>query len=97
MKIFVSKNLSFSKNSRPLIIAEISCNHKGDKRNFLQHIRLAKKSGADLIKIQTYRPQDMTVSIKNLKLILVYGKGLIYGNYTTKLTHLSNGIKMLLN
>ncbi len=64
MKIFVSKNLSFSKNSRPLIIAEISCNHKGDKRNFLQHIRLAKKSGADLIKIQTYRPQDMTVNKK---------------------------------
>lgn len=64
MKIPINKNLSFCKNSRPLIIAEISCNHKGDKKNFLNHIKLAKKHGADLIKIQTYRPQDMTVNKK---------------------------------
>ena len=64
MKIFINKNLSFCQNSRPLIIAEISCNHKGNKKNFLQHIRLAKKYGADLIKIQTYRPQDMAINKK---------------------------------
>ncbi len=67
MKISINKHLSFCENSRPLIIAEISCNHKGDKKNFLQHIRLAKKSGADLVKIQTYRPEDMTVT-KNFKI-----------------------------
>lgn len=64
MKIKINKNLFFSDNLRPLIIAEISCNHKGNKKNFLQHIKLAKKSGADLIKIQTYRPQDMAVDKK---------------------------------
>ena len=96
MKIFVSKNLSFSKNSRPLIIAEISCNHKGDKQNFLQHIRLAKKSGADLIKIQTYRPQDMTVN-KKFKINSGIWKGInLWKLYDQAHTPL-NGIKMLLN
>ena len=38
MKISINKHLSFCENSRPLIIAEISCNHKGDKKNFLHKI-----------------------------------------------------------
>lgn len=62
MIIKLNKNLSFSNNSRPLIIAEISGNHCGKKKLFLQHIVSAKKSGADLIKIQTYEPKDMLVS-----------------------------------
>ena len=31
------------------------------KKNFLQHILKAKEFGADLVKIQTYEPQDMVV------------------------------------
>tara|TARA_B100001057_G_scaffold234218_1_gene234541 strand:- start:23528 stop:24568 length:1041 start_codon:yes stop_codon:yes gene_type:complete len=83
MKIKINNKLSFCQNQRPLIIAEISCNHKGDKKFFLQHIKLAKKSGADLIKIQTYRPQDMTVS-RNFKIKSGIWKGMNLWNLYDK-------------
>lgn len=50
-----------NKIARPLIIAEISGNHNGNKKSFLNHIKIAAKSGADMIKIQTYEPQDITL------------------------------------
>ena len=31
------------------------------KKAFLAHIKSAKKAGADLVKIQTYEPQDITI------------------------------------
>ncbi len=52
---------------RTLIVAEISANHCGSKKNFLNHILKAKESGADLVKIQTYEPQDMIVH-KNFRI-----------------------------
>lgn len=55
-----SKNF-FSYKSRPLIVAEISGNHKGDKRRFLNLIETAFVNGADMVKIQTYEPEDITV------------------------------------
>ena len=64
MSISISKQLTISKNSRTLIIAEISANHCGSKSNFLKHIIEAKKNGADLVKIQTYEPQDMVINKK---------------------------------
>ena len=54
-------------NRPPLLIAEISCNHAGSKNLFLKHILSAHKNGADLVKIQTYEPNDMVVS-KNFKI-----------------------------
>lgn len=50
-----------NKISRPLLVAEISGNHNKNKKLFLDHIRLAAKNGADLVKIQTYEPQDITL------------------------------------
>ena len=64
MNIKLGNNLVISKKSRPMIIAEISANHCGSKKNFLNHILKAKKNGADLIKIQTYEAQDMAVNKK---------------------------------
>ena len=61
MSISLTKKISISKKKRPLIIAEISGNHNGDKKSFLAHIKSAKKAGADLVKIQTYEPQDITI------------------------------------
>ena len=55
------------KFKRTLIIAEVSANHCGSKKNFLNHILKAKESGADLVKIQTYEPKDMIVN-KNFKI-----------------------------
>lgn len=56
-----SNFLDFRKKKNPLIIAEISGNHCGKKSLFLKHIKSAAKSGADIIKIQTYEPEDITL------------------------------------
>ncbi len=58
---------NIKKFKRTLIIAEVSANHCGSKKNFLNHILKAKESGADLVKIQTYEPEDMIVN-KNFKI-----------------------------
>ena len=64
MDIRISKKIKVGKKSKPLIIAEVSANHCGSKKNFLKHIIAANKSGADLVKIQTYEPDDMLVTKK---------------------------------
>lgn len=58
-------NLIFKKP--PKIIAEISGNHAGNKKRFLNLIRSACMNGADLIKIQTYEPKDITIKSKSAK------------------------------
>ena len=50
---------------KPIFIAEISCNHNGKLSNAKKLIKLAKKSGADLVKLQTYTPDTMTLNVKN--------------------------------
>ena len=59
----ISKKLKFSEK-KPLLIAEISANHNGNKKKFFKLINSALDSGADLVKIQTYEPQDITVNEK---------------------------------
>lgn len=60
-EIKINKKLSINSQKKPLLIAEISANHAGSKKSFLKHILEAKKSGADLVKIQTYEPEDITL------------------------------------
>ncbi len=67
MKVKISKNLTFSYKERPKIIAEISGNHNGSKKKFLKLIKESIISGADLIKIQTYEPVDITINSKSSK------------------------------
>ena len=62
--IKINKNLIFSHKKPPLLIAEISGNHGGNKKRFLQLIKSACLNGADLVKIQTYEPQDITINQK---------------------------------
>jgi pseudaminic acid synthase len=67
MKIKISRNLTFNSEGPPLLIAEISANHSGSKKIFLNHIISAKRNGADLVKIQTYEENDMVV-VKNYQI-----------------------------
>jgi pseudaminic acid synthase len=73
MKIKINKNLNMSYDERPKIIAEISGNHGGSKKRFLQLIKSAALNGADLIKIQTYEPEDITLKSKTNQFYLKDG------------------------
>ena len=72
MKIKINKNLNICYDERPKIIAEISKNHGGSKK-ILQLIKSATQNGADLIKIQTYEPVDITLKNKTNQFYLKDG------------------------
>lgn len=46
----------------PYIIAELSANHNGKLDTALKIIEEAKKAGADAVKLQTYRPDTITLN-----------------------------------
>lgn len=49
----------------PFVIAEMSANHNGRIENALCLIEEAKKAGADAIKLQTYKPDTMTLNCES--------------------------------
>jgi len=63
--ISINKKITFSKKNPPIIVAEISGNHNGNKKRFLNLINSAYDNGADIVKIQTYEPGDITLNKKN--------------------------------
>lgn len=48
----------------PYVIAELSACHNGQLKNALKLIELAEWAGADAVKIQTYRPDTITMNSK---------------------------------
>tara|TARA_B110000977_G_scaffold197561_1_gene280407 strand:+ start:42933 stop:43961 length:1029 start_codon:yes stop_codon:yes gene_type:complete len=62
MTFNLNKYFTTKKPLRPLIIAEVSANHCGKKSLLLKSIKSAAKNGADLIKIQTYEADDITIN-----------------------------------
>ena len=52
---------SIGEKFTPYIIAEMSANHNGDIENALEIIKSAKLNGANAVKIQTYRPDTLTI------------------------------------
>jgi pseudaminic acid synthase len=46
---------------KPYIIAEVSCNHKGDLTTALDMIEVARWAGADAVKFQAYTPDTITL------------------------------------
>ena len=66
------------KKSKPLLVAEISANHNGSLLKAKKLIECAKKNGADIVKLQTYTPETMT--IKSNKKDFKIESGLWKGN-----------------
>ena len=58
------------------IIAEMSANHNQDFDRAAEIVRAAKEVGADAIKLQTYRPDTMTIDVRTP--IFQIGKGTIW-------------------
>lgn len=54
-----------SEKNSPFIIAEISANHNGDIENAFAIIKMAKDCGADAVKMQTYKPDTITLNSQN--------------------------------
>jgi N-acetylneuraminate synthase len=52
---------SIGEGYAPYVIAELSANHNGKLENALQIIHEAKKANADAVKLQTYRPDTITL------------------------------------
>ena len=57
-------------NFCPYIIAEMSANHNGSIDNAFKIIDIAKASGADAVKLQTYHPDTITMNMSTPEFII---------------------------
>lgn len=57
----------------PYVIAEMSANHNGDINNAYKIIDMAKHSGADAVKLQTYKPNTITLDMKTPEFMIEGG------------------------
>jgi len=57
----------------PYIVAELSANHGGSIDKAKQSIKLAKESGANAVKIQTYTPDTMTIKSNKSDFLITDG------------------------
>lgn len=57
----------------PYVIAEMSANHNGEINTAYSIIEAAKSSGADAIKIQTYKPDTITLNSQNKEFVIQGG------------------------
>ena len=64
IKNFKIGKFTVGKNNRCIIVAEISANHNNNFNTIKKLIRSAKNNGADLIKIQTYTADTLTIKSK---------------------------------
>jgi N-acetylneuraminate synthase len=57
----------------PYIIAEMSANHNGNIDNAYKIINMAKASGADAVKLQTYHPDTITMDMNTPEFMIEGG------------------------
>ena len=59
--MFIIENRKIAETEPPYIIAELSANHNGSLQRAKLLLKMAKESGVDAIKIQTYSADTMTI------------------------------------
>ena len=64
---------SIGSNYPPYVVAELSANHNGKLQKALDTIAMAKKCGADAIKVQTYTADTITIDCDNDDFIIKDG------------------------
>lgn len=57
----------------PYVIAEMSANHNGNIDKAFNIIKMAKASGADAVKLQTYKPDTITLDMKTPEFMIEGG------------------------
>jgi len=57
----------------PYVIAEMSANHNGDINNAYKIIDMAKTAGADAVKLQTYKPDTITMDMRTPEFMMEGG------------------------
>ena len=68
-----------SAEAPPVIVAELSGNHRGELSRALELVDAAVDAGADAVKLQTYRPDTITVDCRDERFLLK--EGLWAGRY----------------
>jgi len=72
-KIFSINDRQIGEAFSPYVIAEMSANHNGDINNAFKIIEMAKSSGADAIKLQTYKPDTITFDSREPEFMIEEG------------------------
>ena len=70
---FNINNRKIGVDHSPYVIAEMSANHNGDINNAYKIIEMAKVSGADAVKLQTYRPDTITMDMNTPEFMIEGG------------------------
>jgi len=66
-------NRKIGSNQPPYVIAEMSANHNGDINNAYKIIDMAKTAGADAVKLQTYKPDTITMDMRTPEFMIEGG------------------------
>ena len=86
--------------NHPFIIAEMSGNHNQSLERAIDIVKEAGKSGVQAIKLQTYKPESITLNIQGgdfeIKDKILYGMAKIYMTFIKLEVLLGNGIMRLL-
>ena len=72
-KFITIDNRKIGPDHAPYIIAEMSANHNGDIENAFKIMQMAKECGADALKLQTYRPDTITMKSDNPEFLIKGG------------------------
>ena len=71
--MFNVANRKVGKGQKPFIIAEVYAKHGGSIQRAQETILAAKRSGADAVKIQTYKPDTMQLNSKKQDFLIREG------------------------